>query len=82
MNDSGSKGNLAPHKGRIIFTPRPLPAHAAVEAAFDQFERGGWRIVDPIQRIWAGERDEAALTAGLDDADTLIVREILKQLET
>jgi hypothetical protein len=63
MNDSGSKGNLAPHKGRIIFTPRPLPAHAAVEAAFDQFERGGWRIVDPIQRIWAGERDEAALTA-------------------
>jgi len=34
------------------------------------------------QRIWAGERDEATLTAGLDDADTFIVREILKQLET
>ena len=34
------------------------------------------------QRIWAGEHDEATLTAGLDDADTLIVREILKQLET
>jgi hypothetical protein len=33
------------------------------------------------QHIWAGERDEAALIAGLDDADTLIVREILKQLE-
>jgi len=33
------------------------------------------------QHVWAGERDEAALTAGLDDADTLIVREILKQLE-
>ena len=57
-------------------------ARAAVEAAFDQFEQSGWRIVEPIQRIWAGERDEAALTAGLDDADTLIVREILKQLET
>jgi len=57
-------------------------ARASVEAAFDRFEQGGWRIVEPIQCIWAGERDEAALTAGLDDADTLIVREILKQLET
>ena len=57
-------------------------AHAAVEALFDQFEQGGWRIVDPIHRIWAGERDESALTAGLDDADTLIVREILKHLDT
>jgi len=57
-------------------------ARAAVEAAFDQFERGGWRIVDPIQRIWAGERDEAALTAGIDSNSALIVREILKQLGT
>ena len=57
-------------------------ARAAVEAAFGQLEQGGWRIVEPIQRIWAGERDETTLTAGLDDADTLIVREILKQLKT
>jgi len=57
-------------------------ARAAVEGLFDQFEQGGWRIVDPIQRIWAGERDEAALTAGIDPNSALIVREILKQLET
>jgi len=57
-------------------------ARAAVEAAFDQFEQGGWRIVDPIRRIWAGERDEAALTAGIDPNSALIVREILKQLDT
>ena len=57
-------------------------ARAAVEGLFNQLEQGGWHIVDPIRRIWTGERDEATLTAGLDDADTLIVREILKQLET
>ena len=55
-------------------------ARAAVEATFGQFERGGWRIVEPIQRIWAGERDEAALTAGLDDVETLIICQILNQL--
>jgi hypothetical protein len=55
-------------------------ARAQVEALFDTFTRNGWRIVEPIQRIWAGERDEAALTAGLDDAETLIVRKILEQL--
>ena len=56
-------------------------ARAAVEAAFGQLEQGGWRIVEPIQRIWAGERDETTLTAGLDDADAFIIRQILKQLE-
>jgi len=75
--------NFAPVIGAVAVAARGHPqARAAVEAAFDQFEQGGWRIVEPVQRIWAGERDEAALTAGLDDADTLIVREILNQLET
>jgi len=57
-------------------------ARAAVEAAFGQFERGGWRIVDPIRCIWAGERDEAKLTAEIDPNSALIVREILKQLKS
>jgi hypothetical protein len=34
------------------------------------------------QHIWAGERDEAALTAGIDPNSALIVRQILKQLDT
>jgi len=55
-------------------------ARAAVEGLFDQFEQGNWRIVGPIQRIWAGERDEVALTAGIDSNSTLIVREILRRL--
>jgi hypothetical protein len=55
-------------------------ARAVVEGLFEQFERGGWRVVEPIRRIWAGEWDEAALTAGIDPSSALIVREILKQL--
>jgi len=55
-------------------------ARAAVEGLFAQFEQGGWRIVEPIQRIWAGERDEESLTAGIDANSALIVREILKRL--
>ena len=37
--------------------------------------------MESIQRIWAGERDEGTLTTGLDESDSLIVREILKQLK-
>ena len=58
-----------------------MAVRAAIEAAFGQFEQGDRRIVEPIQRIWAGERDEAALTAGIDANSAPIVREILKQLE-
>ena len=54
--------------------------HAAVEEALPQFEQDGWRITDPIRRIWAGERNEIALTAKLDDSATLLVREILRRL--
>ena len=82
MNDSGSKGNLAPHKGCMFLTSRPLLAGPAVEALFGQFEQGGWHITQPIQRNWASERDQATLTAGLDPNSALIVREILKRLKT
>jgi hypothetical protein len=44
-------------------------------------QRNGWQIAEPVRRIWAGERDGAKLTAGLDLADSLIVREILRQLK-
>jgi hypothetical protein len=55
-------------------------APAQVETLFDTLTRNDWRIVEPIQRIWAGERDEATLTAGIDSNSALIVREILNQL--
>ncbi|NOZ27623.1 MAG: tetratricopeptide repeat protein [Chloroflexi bacterium] len=55
-------------------------AKAAVEAAFPQLTEGGYRLEDPIRRIWAGERDVWALTEGLDRIDALIVRKILEAL--
>ena len=38
-------------------------------------------VAEPIRRMWAGERDEASLTEGLHEGDTLIVRHILARLE-
>jgi len=52
----------------------------SVESVFPQLDQQGWHISEPIQRIWAGERDEDKLTAGLDPNSAFIIREILKQL--
>jgi hypothetical protein len=38
-------------------------------------------LIHSHQHIWAGERDEGALIAGIGPNSALIVREILKQLE-
>ncbi|GAB4207321.1 MAG: hypothetical protein OHK0022_35390 [Roseiflexaceae bacterium] len=60
-----------------------LAAHGSVEAramaeeALEQMERDGWHIAAAAQRIWAGERDVAALTAGLDTLDRALVRQVL-----
>ena len=53
-----------------------------MEAAFEPLEKGGRHIVKPIRRIWTGERDGAWLTTGLNESDTLIVREILNRLKS
>ncbi|HEU4329099.1 MAG TPA: tetratricopeptide repeat protein [Roseiflexaceae bacterium] len=52
-------------------------ARAMAEEALEQMERDGWRITDATRRIWAGERDAAALTAGLDALDRSLVRQVL-----
>ena len=51
-------------------------AQRQFEEMFPQFERGNWRIVNAIQRIWAGERDLDALTDDIDRNSALIVRRI------
>jgi tetratricopeptide (TPR) repeat protein len=58
-------------------------AHSApsqIDAFFEGLSMLGWMVVSPIRRIWAGERNETTLTAGLDASDALIVREILHRL--
>jgi hypothetical protein len=51
---------------------------AQIKEVLPKLEENGWRLSAPVQRIWAGERDAAALTAGLDEQDTQLVRRILE----
>jgi hypothetical protein len=53
---------------------------AEIEAALPQLEENGWMLAGPVRRIWAGERDAVALTAGLDAQDAALVRRILALL--
>ncbi|HKP85164.1 MAG TPA: hypothetical protein VJZ26_03650 [Blastocatellia bacterium] len=55
---------------------------AEVEALLPQLEENGWLISNAVQRIWAGERDADALTAGLDKQDAALVRRVLEIVET
>jgi hypothetical protein len=54
---------------------------ARVEAALAQLEQQGVHLQAAVQRIWAGERDAEALTAGLDAIDSTLVRRVLEVLE-
>lgn len=49
-----------------------------VNHALSQIEVGGWHLSAPVQQLWAGERDEATLTVGLDETDTLLVQRLLE----
>jgi hypothetical protein len=51
---------------------------ADIEATLPQLEANGWRLTEPTQRIWAGERDEMALMAGLDESDALLISHVLE----
>jgi hypothetical protein len=53
---------------------------ADIEQALAEAEKNGWMLRDPVARIWAGERDADALTAGLDAQDAALVRAVLARL--
>ena len=57
-------------------------SRAEIEEILPQLEEKGWHIASAAQRIWAGERDADALTAGLDEQDAALVRRALELLET
>jgi len=50
---------------------------AELETLFPQLEASGWAVTIPVMRIWEGERDRAALTAGLDGNSARLVHRIL-----
>ncbi len=49
-----------------------------IESVLASLETKGWRLTNSVQRMWAGERDAAALTAGLEEQDAAIVRRLLQ----
>jgi hypothetical protein len=51
-----------------------------IELVLADLEQKGWRLTEPVHRIWAGERDAAVLTAGLDEQDTALIRRVLEIL--
>lgn len=51
-----------------------------IEALLPKLEQKGWQLTDAVHRIWSGERDLEALTAGLDEQDTALIRRILELL--
>lgn len=51
---------------------------AEIEAALGELERKGWQLRAAAERIWQGERREAALTQGLDELDAALVRRVLE----
>jgi tetratricopeptide (TPR) repeat protein len=55
-------------------------AKAALDQAFPMLTQKGWQLTEPIHRIWAGERDAGKLTAGLNESESIIIHEILRQL--
>jgi hypothetical protein len=82
----------SPDRNQVVqnFTPL-LEAIAAVargddgprtqiNAALPRLEENGWHLTDAVHRLWSGERDPAALTAGLDPNSAQLVRHILQLL--
>lgn len=51
-----------------------------VEEALAGLEKQGFLLREPARRIWAGERDPAALCAGLDETDAAIVARLLAMI--
>jgi hypothetical protein len=51
-----------------------------IEPVLAKLEEKGWHLTEPVRRIWAGERDAEALTAGLDEQDTSLMRRVLEIL--
>jgi hypothetical protein len=53
---------------------------ASLKTLLVDLDTKGFKLHDPVQRIWAGDRDESALIAGLDEVDVQLVRRVLELL--
>lgn len=58
-----------------------VQARPEVEAILENLQAQGWNLVEPIHRIWNGERNLVNLAEGLDHQDQRVISEILSRLE-
>jgi len=54
---------------------------AQIEPVLARLEEKGWMLRDPARRLWAGERDAAVLTAGIDANSAQLIRRVLELVE-
>ena len=64
----------------IVNVEADAETRAKIEEALPRLEEKGWHLSAVIQRIFSGDREPEALTAELDEQDTVIVRHILELL--
>ncbi|MCC6190576.1 MAG: tetratricopeptide repeat protein [Anaerolineales bacterium] len=57
-----------------------VPARAWLDQALDLLKSQGFQGIDAVRRIVAGERDVAALTAGLDESSRQFVQKLVEYL--
>lgn len=70
---------LAPVLGGIaIAAGGSAGAEAKVRALLPQLDEKGWHLTAAVERIWAGERDADALTAGVDANSARLIRRVLE----
>lgn len=53
---------------------------AALESLLSDLAGQGFELTEPVRRIWAGERNESELVAGLDAVDSRLVARLLEIL--
>ena len=74
--------NLEPLLQAIADVARGNSQHRAeIEEVLQQLQQNGYEIAGAVRRIWEGERDANALTDGLDEQDSVLVRRVLEILE-
>lgn len=52
-----------------------------VEEVLPKLEKDGWRLTDPVHRIWDGERNAEVLIAGIDSNSARLVQRILELMD-
>lgn len=51
-----------------------------IEASLAEFEAHGYHVLQPVRRIWNGERDLISLSAGLNQPAAIMIRRILEHI--